>query len=218
MSSFLSLLQQIWEVKSATKEQTSWRVWRTREIERDLAYCHPRWAEERQYIESELRQIRNMKTAYFKDAWNIMDWLMYVGVLTVIVTRIISVTSHDPVVESIHPRAYAFALIFMWLHFMKSCRAFKSLGPFITMLGHVLYDTLRFAFLFFEFFIPYVCAFWIIFGGSRNAKIMKAKGQEPVDWKHFHDLTYSVWLATLIADVNLAAIESVDRIMAQVSL
>ena len=61
-------------------------------------------------------------------------------------------------------RMYAVALIIIWLRLMRSCRAFRTLGPFIAILGSVAKDTLKFAFLFFEFFIPYTMAFWIIFG------------------------------------------------------
>ena len=194
-----------------------YQTWRVREIERDLEYCHPRWPDEQQYLESEIKRIYMSKTSYFRDAWNIMDWLTYIAILTVIITRVLAVFSNEKLASDIHPRAYALALIFLWLHFMKSCRPFKSLGPFITMLGHVMQDTLRFAFLFFEFFIPYVCAFWIVFGGDAKAKIMSKAGAESVDWKRFNDLTFSVWMVTLIADFNFDAIVAVDKVMAQVN-
>ena len=137
-----------------------------------------------------------------------MDWLTYVAVLTVIITRVLAVFSKEKLASDIHPRAYALALIFLWLHFMKSCRPFKSLGPFITMLGHVMQDTLRFAFLFFEFFIPYVCAFWIVFGGKA--------AKEGSEWRNFNDLTYSVWMITLIADFEYSDLAAADSLMAQV--
>ena len=38
------------------------------------------------------------------------------------------------------------------------------MGPFISILGSVINDTMKFAFLFFEFFIPYTVGFWILFG------------------------------------------------------
>lgn len=55
---------------------------------------------------------------------------------------------------------------------MRSCRPFRSLGPFIEILGSVIADTLKFAFLFFEFYIPYAVAFWILFGGDHKASQM----------------------------------------------
>ena len=129
-----------------------------------------------------------------------------------------SVALNDPVAEQIHPRIYSLGLIVIWLRFMRACRAFRSLGPFICILGNSVYleqeklfkstlcyllftfesstifflfisgsvieDTMKFAFLFFEFFIPYTVGFWIIFGGREDSSI---------DWKNFNDLVYSVW-------------------------
>lgn len=40
------------------------------------------------------------------------------------------------------------------------------MGPFIVMLGKIAGDVLRFLFLYAEIYIPYACAFWIIFGGE----------------------------------------------------
>ena len=99
---------------------------------------------------------------------------------------------------------------------MKACRAFKALGPFITLLGHVVEDTLKFAFLYFEFFIPYCCAFWIIFGGAENAAIMEAQGKSSDGWKNFNDLVYSVFEITLVGNYPWESLLAIDRLMAQV--
>ena len=74
---------------------------------------------------------------------------------------------------------------------MRSCRAFRSLGPFIAILGSVISDTMKFAFLFFEFFIPYTVAFWILFGGNLHGQTMGEDSAE--NWEKFNDLTFSVW-------------------------
>ena len=44
-------------------------------MEKDLEYCHPRWPEERQYLTSELLQIRGYQRTYFRDPWNIIEWV-----------------------------------------------------------------------------------------------------------------------------------------------
>ena len=46
-------------------------------------------------------------------------------------TRVLSVVSKYKSVEEIHPKIYAIGLIVLWLRFMRSCRTFQSLGPFI---------------------------------------------------------------------------------------
>ena len=106
------------------------------------------------------------------------------------VTRIIAVVSAKSINENVHPQTYAIGLVFIWLRLMRSCRGFRSLGPFIAILGSVIADTLKFAFLFFEFFIPYTVGFWIIFGGAEHGKLM---GSNRKDWQNFNDLVFSVW-------------------------
>lgn len=39
------------------------------------------------------------------------------------------------------------------------------------MLGKIVGDVLRFLFLYAEIYVPYACAFWIIFGGDNNQQI-----------------------------------------------
>ena len=113
-----------------------------------------------------MKAVRTRNQGFFSDPWNIFDFLTYAAVLTVISTRAASFVSESALGDEIHLKAYTATLIFMWLHFMKSCRPFTTLGPFITMLGHVMKDTITFAFIFAEFFVPYSVAFWILFGGN----------------------------------------------------
>ena len=112
-----------------------WRQWRTKHVEKDLQYCHPRWPEERKYLESELAQIRTFQRTYFREPWNIFEWIAYFVVLTLVLTRIMSVALNDQTASEVHPRVYSLGLIVIWLRFMRSCRAYRSLGPFIAILG-----------------------------------------------------------------------------------
>ena len=53
---------------------------------------------------------------------------------------------------------------------------------------------MKFAFLFFEFYIPYVVGFWILFGGPNHAETMDAaEDTDPESWEKFNDLMFSVW-------------------------
>lgn len=190
-------MQEIRQVRLEEQIYNQWRQWRTRQVERDIDYCHPRWPEERKYLDSELRQISSYQRTYFRDPWNIFEWITYFVVLTLGVTRVMAVTSHNAIASKIHPRVYSIGLIVIWLRFMRSCRAFRSLGPFIAILGSVIADTLKFAFLFFEFFIPYTVGFWILFGGKHHGKTMGDDNAK--DWSLFNDLIFSVWQVRTIS-------------------
>lgn len=168
-------------------------------MERDIDFCHPRWPEERKYLDSELQQIRTYQRTYFRQPWNIFEWVTYLVVLTLAITRIMAVFSDNKTAEKIHPPAYALGLIVIWLRLMRSCRAFRSLGPFIAILGSVIADTLKFAFLFFEFFIPYTVGFWILFGGPVHAKLMEPEGKKA--YQNFNDLVFSVWQVSHLSGI-----------------
>ena len=186
------------------------------ELNRDLKYCHPRWPEESLYIKMEIDNISSQGLSYFQSYWNFFDWITYFGVLTVIITRVLSVSINNKTANDLHPKVMAVALIFIWLRLMKVFRAFEALGPFIVMIGHIIKDTLIFGFLYVEFFIPYVCAFWIIFGGDENAQKMKDAGLDSNGWRTFNNLMYSVWEITVVGNYSWDSLLVVDRLMAQI--
>jgi len=207
------IFMEISQLRIIEKAHNRWRQWRTRHVEKDLQYCHPRWPEERKYLESELAQIRTYQRTYFREPWNIFEWIAYFVILTLAITRVLSVATNNKTAEEVHPRIYALGLIVIWLRFMRSCRAFRSLGPFIAILGSVIADTMKFAFLFFEFFIPYVVGFWIIFGGPHNGETMQ---DSRINWEKFNNLVFSVWSMTLMGDFDFDGLVAVDRLMAQI--
>ena len=182
----------------------AYKEWRTREVQRDLQFCHPQWPEERRFLISEISRINSSLKSTLFDWWILFEWLTFLSLLSIMVTRGVAIMYKDHFADSLHHRIVAGSLIFVWLRLMKFCRSFQALGPFITMLGHVIDATVKFGFLFFEIFIPYCCAFWIIFGA--------VKGTE---FQNFNDLIYQVFLMTLVADFEFSQLTKTDKIMAQ---
>ena len=58
---------------------------------------------------------------------------------------------------------------------------------FLFFSGHVVGATVKFAFLFFEFFIPYVFIIWLVFGGEENAKKIQTQSGASAA-KHFKQI------------------------------
>lgn len=46
-----------------------YRDWRVQEIKEDMEYCHPRWPEEKRFLEKELEVLHDSQTRYFSDMW-----------------------------------------------------------------------------------------------------------------------------------------------------
>jgi len=211
------MITQYTEARKVIKGQAAFKNWHYNSVDRDVEFCHPKWPEERTYIDQELERIQHSKAGrYFGNAWNIMDWMIHLIVWVIVTTRAVSVALDNETLRVLHLRIFALSLVLIWLRMLKVCRAFQSLGPFIILLGHVVQDTLKFAFLFFEFFIPYVCAFWMLFGGEKNSQKMKEAGLEGEGYRQMNDLIFSVYQMTLMGEFYWADLTCIDKLMAQI--
>jgi len=215
LATLIFIIQELYEWRCSIREHKRLSQWRSSELQKDLMYCHPRWPEERKYILQELERIQGSRISYFADWWNIFDWIVYIWISAGVVVRIIALCGGEEA-SNIHREILALSMIVIWIRLLKAMRAFQALGPFIVMLGHILRDTLRFGFLYFEFFIPYIIAFWMLFGGSERAAIMARSKESGDGWEKVNDLIYSVWLVTVVGEYDFNAIVSVDKLMAQI--
>ena len=198
------LFQQVVNYRKEKNRIETYKEWRNREIQRDLQFCHPQWPEEKRFLISEIGRINSSLKSALLDWWTILEWITFGALLSILVSRGVAILADDKFADELHHRFVAVALILTWVRLMKFCRSFQTLGPFITMLGHVIDATIKFAFLFFELFIPYCCAFWIIFGGTKGT-----------EFQNFNDLVYQVFMMTLVADYEFSQLTQKDKIMAQ---
>ncbi|XP_072007308.1 uncharacterized protein [Engystomops pustulosus] len=204
----LTLYQIVEEFKELYKSKVrmnKWIEWRKKELERDLKYCHPMWPEEKEYLQKGIFDLLDIHPPYFKDFWNVFDWIVYFLLLAVILTHIADVVvQHNSDLHISHIRVFAVTIVFLWLRLMKHARAIRLLGPFIVMLGKIVTDVLKFLFLYGEFYIPYACAFWIIFGGqvSNMATVPQ--------------MLFTIFRITLVDDYNFGDMYNVDPVMAYI--
>ena len=197
--------QEVMEYFASKREHKIWVKWREDELRGDLEFCHPRWPGERLYLMQEIDSLRHQEPSYLKDAWNFVDWLSYVLIVASIATLFIAYVFEDPMALSVHVNILSATLIVLWTRLMKYARAFTTLGPFVVMLGHVIYDVLKFGFLFFIFYIPYAASFWMVFS------------QKGVDgYSSITDLLYSMFRMTVVDEYNYDSLSRAQPIMAKV--
>jgi len=68
---FNEIRKEVKEYYRSKKQSNKFIKWRKTEVERDLAFCHPRWPQERTFVEQEMRRIKQdkeNKRTYFSDA------------------------------------------------------------------------------------------------------------------------------------------------------
>ncbi|XP_071807122.1 uncharacterized protein [Asterias amurensis] len=204
------IILELQEFFTSKKKFQRWKQWREGEIEKDLEFCHPQWPQEKNFLLQEKEEINNQSPAYFSEFWNYFDWIVYCLLLIFngmfIASQFIpDGMSHDRLVGFTR-RFMAISIILIWLRFMKTARAFKSIGPFIVMLGHILGDVVKFGFLYLEFYIPYACAFWMIFGNNDTIPSMQT-----VD-----SLLFSLFRITLVDDYEYDEMHKCDTVMAYI--
>ncbi|XP_033645157.1 uncharacterized protein LOC117304686 isoform X3 [Asterias rubens] len=204
------IILELQEFFTSKKKFQRWKQWREGEIEKDLEFCHPQWPQEKNFLLQEIEEINNQSPAYFSEFWNYFDWIVYCVLLIFngmfIASQFIpDGISHDRLVGFAR-RFMAISIILIWLRFMKTARAFKSIGPFIVMLGHILGDVFKFGFLYLEFYIPYACAFWMIFGNNEGIPSMQT-----VD-----SLLFSLFRITLVDEYDYEGMHGYDTVMAYI--
>lgn len=198
------LLREVKDMSRSRRKLRLWKRWAERRINDDLHCCHPMWPEERVFFLDQNKQIHRMTGSYRQDKWNVFDWLVYVLLAAAFGVHMADVFRPSAALHIASVRLFAVTIIFLWLRLMKHVRAFRVMGPFIVMLGNIVGDVMRFLFLYAEIFIPYACAFWIIFGGSPSVPSMQSVS----------GLLYSLYRITLVDEYEYAAMVTVDDIMA----
>lgn len=139
--------------------------YREKELERDLPYCHPRWPDEKRYLDGEIKAVREERLLSSQDGWFYIDWIALILIMGSAISHATFFFLDTKKVYNIHIRFVCLLLIVIWFRIMKYARPFKGPGPFVALFSHMLGDILKWVFLFLVFFIPYTACFWMIFGG-----------------------------------------------------
>eukprot|EP00118_Oscarella_pearsei_P013731 m.112623 g.112623 ORF g.112623 m.112623 type:complete len:838 (+) comp37445_c0_seq1:51-2564(+) len=158
------VIEELLDVTRSRRQHTGWVKWRTREHNRDLHFCHPKYPEEKKYLLQEIKQIHDSGPAYFSDGWNLIDWLSYILLSAAIIAHVIDVVDHSESVAVVHARLDCIALIVAWIRLLKFVRGFPFIGLFVVILQHMVADVVRFVFVYVVIFVPYAASFWVFFG------------------------------------------------------
>ena len=203
--------KEVKEYYRSKKQSRKLIKWRRKEIERDLAFCHPRWPQERTFVEQELRRVKQdkgIKQSYFSDAWNYIDLITYALLIVVIILHFVNVYIKNTVYNDVFVRILSCTVIPVWVRLLKYARPFPSQGPFVVMLDHIIKDTSKWLFVILMFYIPYAAAFWIMFG---------PRAQTPVQgYDSVTSLTYTIIRIPLLDDYNFAELDKAAPYMSRV--
>lgn len=201
---FYWIVAELREYRNSIRQRDEFIRWRENELTRDIKFCHPRWPEERAYIEREIAELAELKPSYLVDWWNYFDWLTYLFIFSTIICHFVSISTKSIHALNIEKAIGSAMLVLQWTRLMKFVRAFKPLGPFVVILRHVISDTGRFAFLFFIFYIPYAAALWVLFG-KRSV----------TGYSNFEELAYNLLQITVVGDFGFSDLSTTNGRMAR---
>ncbi|XP_026165599.1 transient receptor potential cation channel subfamily V member 5 [Mastacembelus armatus] len=198
------VLREVLDILRSRRKLRLWREWAERRLNDDLQCSHPMWPQDRVFLLDQKNQIHRTSGSYGRDLWNVFDWLVYFLLTVSFSVHLADVIGPSVCLHTTSLRLFSITVVFLWLRLMKHVRAFRSMGPFIVMLGSIFGDVMRFLFLYAEIFVPYACSFWIIFGGSSSVPSMQSVS----------GLLYSLYRITLVDEYEYSAMVKVDAIMA----
>ena len=187
--------------------QKKWIAWRASEIEGDLRFCHPRWPQEKMYLKSEIKAIRDIPLITTGDSWIYFDWFSLILILATIATHVVFFNMNTAISRVIYARTITLLLMVLWLRIMQYARPFEGVGPFVAIFGRIFKDIINWGTLTLLITIPYGCAFWITFGDTSAIPVQS--------YSDVSSLIYELFSMIVVNDHNFDALQEADSTMAR---
>lgn len=179
-----------------------WKSFRERTLKTDKKFCHPKWRDENEYLDKEIKAAREERFFARQDGWIILDWIVLILIVSGSTSHLVFLFNGSKLSRDVHVRIVSFLLIVLWIRLLKFTRPFEESGPFVASIGPMLKDFFKWSLLFCLLFIPYAAIFWMIFGPA-NAEYAPFFSDIP-------GLLFSVF--TMAAFSNLSEIGDLAKI------
>ncbi|OAF67744.1 hypothetical protein A3Q56_04422 [Intoshia linei] len=225
ISVVIIIVLEIKSIKLSLNRRKNWRKWRLSEMNRDLIYCHPKYLDEELFIKHKISELKNMANMYLKDPCNfnrnILDWSVIVMIIVCSISHMVDVVHHSISIARFNLRFTSITIIMLWVRLMKYVKPYTVIGPFVVMLTLLLKDILKFFYLYMQFYIPYACAFWMLFGGSKvYEKYIYIQPNTPDQitqipgWETPGIALWTLFRITLVDEYSFEDLASLDSVMA----
>ena len=128
--------------------------------------CHPAWPNEKESIEEEMKRIRSVPSLAGKQKfWFFYEWLIFLLVLVIIITRVLSLTHKDNIhLFIMHKFMFGVGTLFSFLRMIKICIRFAYFSIFLKVASLAITSSIQIVLLYIQIYIPFTSAFFVIFG------------------------------------------------------
>ena len=143
-----------------------WLQWKKRLIRSQYTYCHPAWPAERESLEAEKQRIQLLPSLAGKQkSWFVYEWIILLFLSGVIITRVFAmIFSDSKFILLIHKVVFGINMIFSFIRMLKIAMRFRYFSVFVKVASLSLTSFIQIGFLYFQVYIPFVAAFWVLFG------------------------------------------------------
>lgn len=165
------IAEEVVEAWEGYKSHRDWRAWKLHQIRGDLQFVLPENMEEKIYLEEMEEEVRNVKSQYWSDFWNVYDWAFLVLLFftyTLFWIDRLADAKYTGRLGLWRSMFLTVSLIFAWIKLFKYLKVFESMGPFVVIISNTFGDILKIAFVYFILYIPASCVFYQFFGEAHD--------------------------------------------------
>ena len=188
-------------------------------LKKKYAFCHPRWASEKEFLDAEFQHATAPKSSV--DLFMVFDLVACAMVLVSLALHGYNIYSPSVMYFRMVNLASSVVLMATLLRLYKSLRMFVLLAQITIMLGAVAKETFKFLILYLDIFIPFTFVFWLMFGGGPDRADL-TKYVEPNGKSHSYDtflkVLYQTWILLVKEKYETQPMWGVNPYIAEVLL
>eukprot|EP00795_Rhopilema_esculentum_P002479 gene2479-18141_t len=171
-----------------------------------------RWPEERRYLKKEIHRIEDMSCSY-TEAWTYYELISFLAMTAIVVSQFTCIKMPNKYSDNALVFSYSINMFLIWLRLLRPCKTIQALSGLIVMLGEIAKGSIRYIYIFMEFFVPLVTAFHIMFGGSVHVQKMVAKignSDDVLSFSSLDRMTFVLEWVTVGGPFTTKPLEAVD--------
>lgn len=155
--------------KDAIKYHRAWVEWRQHLVRSNYLNCHPAWPGDRENLESETERIRSVPSLAGREKfWFAYEWIMLIILAAIIITRVLDMLLDETGMFIAHKCVFGLGMLVSFARVLKICIRFRYFAVFLKIASLAITSFIQITFLYLQLFVPFVAAFWLMFGDSNG--------------------------------------------------
>ena len=121
------LYKQVTSFIYVSKAIRRWKTFREKSLWNDKRFCHPKWRDENEYLDKEIKDTREERYFTRQDSWIFLDWIALLLVISSIASHLSFLVTGSKLSRDVHVRIVSFVLIVLFVRLLKFTRPFEGM-------------------------------------------------------------------------------------------